>query len=96
MRPAWRIGQIAHPGDLLAARRLHGAQLSMLRRALMNARSSRGEPAKSYGEQETFAADTTDEPFCKPLARWTNRTLKSGGGKASASVRSTRWQRQDE
>ncbi|HXU77135.1 MAG TPA: PHP domain-containing protein, partial [Methylomirabilota bacterium] len=67
-----RIGQIARtPADLLGL--LAGSMAPQL------SRFARGlderpvvpvrEPAKSFGEQETFAADTTDEPFLQATLR---------------------------
>src|SRR6266404_3917192 len=67
-----RIGQIAHtPADLLGL--LVGGMASQLRtfslgideRPVVPARA----PAKSYGEQQTFAADTTDHEFLEATLR---------------------------
>jgi DNA polymerase-4 len=67
-----RIGQIAGtPADLLSL--LVGSQALQLRRFALGlddrpvipARA----PAKSYGQQETFAADTTDETFLEATLR---------------------------
>ncbi len=67
-----RIGQIAQtPADLLGL--LVGGMAPQLRsfargideRPVIPARA----PAKSYGEQETFAADTTDEEFLQAVLR---------------------------
>jgi nucleotidyltransferase/DNA polymerase involved in DNA repair len=67
-----RIGQIARlPGELLGL--LVGRMAPQLRefargidpRPVIPVRA----PAKSYGEQETFAADTTDEPFLEATLR---------------------------
>jgi len=67
-----RIGQIAQtPADLLSllvgsmAAQLRSFALGIDERPVVPARA----PAKSYGEQETFAADTTDEEFIKATLR---------------------------
>src|SRR5205814_1872590 len=67
-----RIGQIAHtPADLLGllvgnlAPQLRKFALGIDDRPVIPARV----PAKSYGEQETFAADTTDEKFLQATLR---------------------------
>jgi len=67
-----RIGQIAAtPPDLLGllvgslAGPLHRFALGQDDRPVIPARAA----AKSYGEQETFAADTTDEPFLDATLR---------------------------
>ncbi|HWW00873.1 MAG TPA: DNA polymerase III subunit alpha [Candidatus Acidoferrum sp.] len=66
------IGQIAQtPIDLLnllvgsPAPQLRRFALGIDERPLIPVRA----PAKSYGEQETFAADTTDEPFLEATLR---------------------------
>jgi len=67
-----RIGQIAQtPVDLLGllvgslAPQLRRFALGLDERPVIPVRA----PAKSYGEQETFAADTTDEPFLEATLR---------------------------
>jgi DNA-directed DNA polymerase III PolC len=67
-----RIGQIAHtPIDLLnllvggLAPQLHNFALGIDERPVIPVRA----PARSYGEQETFAADTTDEEFLEATLR---------------------------
>jgi DNA polymerase III alpha subunit/nucleotidyltransferase/DNA polymerase involved in DNA repair len=67
-----RIGQIARtPPDLLGllvgsfAPQLRNFALGIDERPIIPVRA----PAKSYGEQETFAADTTDEPFLEATLR---------------------------
>jgi DNA-directed DNA polymerase III PolC len=67
-----RIGQIAHtPPDLLQllvgnmAVQLRNYALGIDDRPVIPIRA----PAKSYGEQETFSADTTDEPFLEATLR---------------------------
>src|SRR5207302_8174412 len=67
-----RIGQIARmPADLLSllvgntAPQLRNFALGIDQRPVVPARA----PAKSYGEQETFAADTTDEEFLQATLR---------------------------
>src|SRR5947207_951462 len=67
-----KIGQIAHtPADLLGllvgnlAPQLRSFALGIDERPVIPARA----PAKSYGEQETFAADTTDEEFLEATLR---------------------------
>ena len=66
------IGQIAQtPLELLSL--LMGSQAPQLRR-FANGLDERPlvpvrAPAKSYGEQETFGADTTDEPFLEATLR---------------------------
>jgi DNA-directed DNA polymerase III PolC len=67
-----RIGQIAQtPPDLLGllvgsfAPQLRNFALGIDERPIIPVRA----PAKSYGEQETFAADTTDEPFLEATLR---------------------------
>src|SRR3989449_874465 len=81
-----RIGQIAcTPVELLGL--IAGSMASQLRnfargvdeRPVIAARA----PAKSYGEQETFAADTTDEEFLKA-------TLRRMADKLMAKVREDR------
>ena len=80
------IGQIAHtPADLLGL--LVGRLAPQLRnfawgiddRPVVPVRA----PAKSYSEQETFAADTTDEDFLEA-------TLRRMGDKLMAKVRAGR------
>jgi DNA polymerase-4 len=67
-----RIGQIAQtPVELLhllvgnVALQLRNFARGIDERPVIPARA----PAKSYGEQETFAADTTDEPFLEATLR---------------------------
>src|SRR6266853_1615856 len=67
-----RIGQIARtPGEMLGlvtgrmAPQLRNLALGIDERPVVPVRA----PAKSYGEQETFAADTTDEPFLEATLR---------------------------
>jgi len=67
-----RIGQIARtPADLLSllvggmAPQLRSFALGLDERPVVPARA----PAKSYGEQETFSADTTDQPFLEASLR---------------------------
>jgi DNA-directed DNA polymerase III PolC len=67
-----RIGQIAHtPAGLLSllvgglAPQLRNFALGLDERPVVPARA----PAKSYGEQETFSADTTDQPFLEASLR---------------------------
>ena len=67
-----RIGQIAQtPIDLLGllvgrmAFQLHNFSLGIDERPIIPVRA----PAKSYGEQETFASDTTDEDFLAATLR---------------------------
>ncbi len=67
-----RIGQIAGtPADLLSllvgstAAQLRNFALGIDERPVVPMRA----PAKSYGEQETFGADTTDEPFLEATLR---------------------------
>ena len=67
-----RIGQIARtPADLLGlmvgnlAPQLRSFALGIDERPVIPVRA----PAKSYGEQETFAADTTDEEFLEAALR---------------------------
>ncbi len=78
-----RIGQIAHtPADLLGlivgnqAPQMRNFALGIDERPVIPARA----PAKSYGEQETFAADTTDEEFL-------GATLRRMADKLMAKVR---------
>jgi DNA-directed DNA polymerase III PolC len=67
-----RIGQVAHtPADLLSL--LVGSQAPQLRRFALGVDDRPvvpiPAPAKSYGEQETFSADSTDEQFIEATLR---------------------------
>src|SRR5215469_11482579 len=77
------IGQIAHtPVDLLGlivgnqALQMHNFSLGIDERPVIPVRA----PAKSYGEQETFGSDTTDEEFL-------TATLRRMADKLMAKVR---------